>query len=270
MKPALFLSTLLLPFPLIAHPDPRHTLEHLEEHLAESPDDAELLREKAGLLLATGQPDLARPVVDRLLALAPGVPENLLLDARVCLAKNDPSASTKASALTASHPKFAPGWNLLARVERIKGRRDEAITAKRRYLELARKPAPGDVLTCATWIAEAGDTDSAITILDQGLAKLGVLTGLHQKAIDLELVLGRHDAALRRVDALAARFRPSVELSLRRAEILEKAGRPAQAAAACDDALALLDSLPAKRKQEDAYRERFESITKRKSDNLAR
>lgn len=270
MKPTFILTTLLLPFPLIAHPDPRHTLEHLEEHLAETPDDAGLLREKADLLLATGQPDLAQPVIERLLAIAPGMPENLLLDARVSLAKNGPSTFTKASALTLAHPEFAPGWNLLARIEDSRARRDQAIAAKRRYLELARKPAPGDVLTCATWIAEAGDADAAITILDQGLAKLGVLTGLHQKAIDLELTLGRHDSALRRVDTLAARFRPSVELSLRRAEILEKADRPAEAAAACDDALALLESIPAKRKQEDAYREKLELIAKRKSENLAR
>jgi predicted Zn-dependent protease len=273
MKPALFLSTLLLPFPLIAHPDPRHTLEHLEEHLADTPDDPNLLREKAGLLLATGHPDLARPVVDQLLAQAPSKPEDLLLDARVCFAKNDAATLTKASALVAAHPQFAPGWNFLARAEDAQGHRDEAIAAKRRYLDLARKPAPGDVLTCASWLSERdrpGDDEAALAVLDQGLAKLGVLTGLHHKAIEIELKLGRPDAALQRIDALTARFRPSVELSLRRADILENAGRLQEAATACNDALALLDALPAKRKQSEAYREQLETITKRKAENLAR
>jgi predicted Zn-dependent protease len=273
MKPALFLSTLLLPFPLIAHPDPSHTLEHLEEHLAESPDDPALLRQKAELLLATGHPELARPTVDRLLARAPGEPENLLLDARAAAALNAPDALAKVSALTTSHPRFAPAWNLLARIEHELGHRDPAIAAKRQYLDLARRPLPGDVLTCATWLAERarpGDAEAALAALDQGLTKLGVLTGLQQKAIGIELSLGRHDAALRRLDSLAARYRPSVELSLQRAAILEQAGRPAEAAAACDDALALLDALPATRKQGDAYRERFESITQRKAEYLDR
>lgn len=271
MKPALFLSTLLLPFPLIAHPDPRHTLEQIEDHLADHPDDPALLRQKAEVLLAAGHPDLARPVVDQLLALAVGHPEDLLLDARVCLGNNDTAALSKAAALTTAHPGFASGWNFLARVESTWGRRDEAIAAKLRFLDLAPKPLPGDVLICAAWLAERarpGDADAALTILDQGLAKLGVLTGLHQKAIGIELELGRHDAALRRLDSLAARYRPSVELSLQRASILEQAGRPAEAAAACDDALALLDAVPSERKQGDAYRKRFESITKQKAENL--
>lgn len=273
MKPALFLSTLLLPFPLIAHPDPSHTLEHLEEHLAESPDDPALLRQKAELLLATGHPELARPAVDRLLARATGEPENLLLDARAAAALKAPDAPAKASALTTSHPRFAPGWNLLARIEHELGHPDPAIAAKRQYLDLALKPLPGDVLTCATWLAErarSGDAEAALAVLDQGLAKLGVLTGLQQKAIEIELKLDRHDAALRRLDSLAARYRPSVELSLQRAGILEQSDRPGEAAAAYDDALALLDALPVKRKQGSAYQEQLAAINQRKADHLAR
>ena len=273
MKPKLLLTTLLLPFPLIAHPDPRHTLEHLEEHLAESPDDPKRLREKAEVLIGTGHPDLARPVVDRLLALSPVDAENLLLDARILLAKKDPAAPAKASALAAAHPDFAPGWHLLARIENEQGHTDPAIAAKLRALALEPRPLPGDVLTAAAWLAgrgSPGNAEAAIGVLDEGLAKLGVLTGLHDKAIELELKLGRTDAALRRLDALAARFRPSVDLSLRRAGILENAGRYPEAAAACDSALALLDILPDKRKQGTAYREQLEAITRRKAGNLGR
>jgi hypothetical protein len=70
----------LLTLPLNAHPDPSHTLAHLEEHLAEKPNDPELLTQKADLLLATKHPELARPVVARLLSLDPSKPENLLLE----------------------------------------------------------------------------------------------------------------------------------------------------------------------------------------------
>lgn len=143
----------------------------------------------------------------------------------------------------------------------------------RRSLLLDPKPSPSDVMTCAAWLrdrANPGDAESAISILDQGLAKLGVLTGLHHEAIRLEVGLKRYDSALRRIDALTTRFRPSVELSLRRAEILEQAGRYQDAATACDSALALLDLLPVKSKNSPDFKARMEEITRRKEMNSSR
>jgi predicted Zn-dependent protease len=265
------LLTLLLPIlPLTAHPDPSHTLEHLEEHLAETPDDRALLRQKADLLLSTGHPALARPVVDRLLVMNKDRPEDLLLEARTLHAEKDATAPNKATALVTAHPRFVPGWLFLARLEDGQGRCDAAIDAMRRALDLSPKPSPSDVLACAAWLAERGDRTDAVAVIDQGLAKLGVLAGLHQKAIAIEVELGRHDAALRRIDALAARFRPSVELSLQRADILELAGRHAEAAAACDAALALLEASPAARKGGDAHRELAAAIARRKADHLSK
>jgi predicted Zn-dependent protease len=267
---ARFLTLLFPLLPLSAHPDPSHTLEHLEEHLAETPDDPALLRQKADLLLSTGHPALARPVVDRLLAKGKDRPEDLLLEARTLHAEKNPAAPAKATALVTAHPRFVPGWLFLARLEDGQGHRDAAIDAMRRALDLSPKPSPSDVLACAAWLAERGDRTDAVAVIDQGLAKLGVLAGLHQQAIVLEVELGRPDAALRRLDALAARFRPSVELSLQRADILEMAGRFKEAAAACDTALALLEASPAARKGGDAHRERVAAIARRKTGLLAR
>lgn len=273
MKSASILLALLLALPIAAHPDPRHTLEHLDEHLAETPDNPELLTQKADLLIATRHPELARPVVSKLLALEPGKPENLLLDARVSLEETDtPAALAKTTALTAAHPEFTPGWNFLSRVEEESGHREQAIAAMLRCLTLSPKPSPTDVMTSAAWLRERarpGDAEAAIALLDQALAKLGVLSGLHYLAIEIELALGQYDSPLRRIDALTARFRPSVDLSLRRADILEKAGRHPEAAAACDSALALLDLLPSARKQAPAFQSRFQEITRRKQTNLS-
>jgi predicted Zn-dependent protease len=264
------LAALLIPLVLPAHPDPSHTLEELDKHLAETPDNQELLRQKADLYLSTNHPDRARPVVDRLLVLDSKQPENLLLDARICRSKKDTATRGKAADLVKSHPKFAPGWLLLAQVEDEKGHRNDAIVALREALDLSAKPSPSDVLTCAAWLEKRGDKTGAISVLDQGLAKLGVLTGLHQKAIELEVPLGRYDSALRRIDALTARFRPSVAYSLQRADILESAGRFKEAAASCDSALALLAVMPASRKSGAAWRDQFETVSRRKVKNLAR
>ncbi len=259
---------------LHAHPDPGHTLDEIEDHLRETPDDQDLLRRKAELLLSTGHPAQAGPVIARLLGLGPGEPENLLLEAWHVLAAGEPEESrAKAEALAASKPDFAPGWNFLSRAEEASGNRDAAITAKRRYLEISAKPGPSEVLTCAAWLRERGkpgDAEAALAVLDAGLAKLGCLSGLQHAAIGIELPLGRHDSALRRIDALAARFRPSAELCQRRAEILEHAGRYREAASACDAALALLDALPSRRKTGAAYAARAKAIAERKRANLAK
>ncbi len=272
MKSALIIF--LLALPLAAHPDPRHTLEHLEEHLLETPDNPELLSQKAALLIDTEHLDLARPVIARLLQLDPAKPEYLLLDAQVTLEeRNTAAALSQTNALVTAHPEFVPGLKFLSRVEEESGNREGAITAMRRCLALAPQPSPTDVMTCAAWLRERarpGDVEAAISLLDQGLAKLGVLSGLHYEAIDLELGLGRYDSALRRIDALTARFRPSVDLSLRRADILEKAGRFREAADACDSALALMDLLPANRKKIPEFKSRFEEITTRKKADSAK
>ncbi|MEK7950377.1 tetratricopeptide repeat protein [Luteolibacter soli] len=264
------LAALLLPFTLSAHPDPSHTLAELEEHLAKAPDDQEVLRQKAGLFLSTSHPELARPVVARLLTLDPKQPENLLLDARTCRTEKDAATSAKAAELVKEHPKFVPGLLFLAEVEEEKGNHDEAIAAMRQALDLSPKPSPGDVLTCAAWLEKRGDKVEAIAVLDQGLAKLGVFTGLHQKAIEMEVPLGHYDSALRRVDAMTARLRPSVAFSLQRADILESAGRFKEAAAACDSALALLDVMPTSRKTTTAWKEQFETVSQRKAKDLER
>lgn len=266
----LFLAAFMLPLGLSAHPDPSHTLEQLEEHLTKTPDDQELLRQKADLFLSTNHPELARPVVDRLLALDPKKPENLLLDVRVCRAKKDTATRRKAAELVRAHPKFAPGWLFLAHVEEDKGHRTEAIAAMHQAIDLSAKPSPTDVLTCAGWLEKRGDKTEAVAILDQGLAKLGVLTGLHQKAIEIEVPLGHYDSALRRLDAMTARFRPSVALSLQRADILESAGRYKEAAASCDNALALLDVMPAAKKSNAAWKKQVETVSQRKAKNLVR
>lgn len=259
---------------LSAHPDPSHTLEQLEEHLLETPGDQALLRQKADLLITTGHPKEAAPVVLQLMQASPEHPENLLLDARLAAANGKKEeAEVKAKTLASKHPKFAFGWNFLSRIEYEADDRDAAIEAKRRYLEFSKKPGPTEVMTCATWLRERGkpgDSEAALEILDQGLARLGCLSGLHYAAIVIELELGHHDSSLRRIDALTARYRPSVDLSMRRTEILESAGRFQDAARSCDTAIALLEALPGSRKKSAAYKTQMELISKRKAENQQR
>ena len=270
MKIAPLFAALVLP--LAAHPDPRHTLQEIDSHLAQAPEDQELLRQKAQLYLSTGNPTEAAAIFLALQKLGPDEPANLLLDARLALSRDErESAAAKARALVTKHSRFDKGWKFLAQAEESAGRRDAAIAAILRYLEITVYPEPGEVLTAVGWLqgrSAAGDAEAAVAVLDGGLAKTGCLSGLHHKAIEIELGLGRYDSSLRRIDALAARFRPSVDLSLRRADVLEKANRFREAAQACDSALALLDALPATRKRSDAFQQQFAAMAQRKAANL--
>ena len=90
--------------------------------------------------------------------------------------------------------------------------------------------------------------DVALQGLDEGLERLGQPITLLLYAIDLELELGRHDAALARLDRIASRADRKETWLVRRGEILEQAGRPAEARAAYVAAIEAVQALPATRR----------------------
>ncbi|GAA5129169.1 tetratricopeptide repeat protein [Luteolibacter yonseiensis] len=266
--PALGLACLIVP--LSAHPDPGHTLAEIDSHLAESPDDPELLRRKAELFLQTGHVRQAIPVAVKALSISPDDPATLLLQARVSVARKNPeNAITRLEEINRRFPRFADAWALMARLRHEAGNTDGAITAKLRQLETDDQPAPVDFLNAAAWLVQragSGDADMAVSLLDRGIGLFGNVIELQRSAIRLECSLGRHDAALRRVDTLVARYRPSVEFSLLRADIHEAAGRYRDAASACDSAIALLDI----ETESPPVAQLRESILRRKEENLGR
>jgi tetratricopeptide (TPR) repeat protein len=86
--------------------------------------------------------------------------------------------------------------------------------------------------------------DDALRGLDEGIRKLGPIVTLQLAAIDLELRLQRWDAALARLDTVAAQSSRKESWLERRAEILEQAGRPADARDALEAAHRALLALP--------------------------
>ena len=84
----------------------------------------------------------------------------------------------------------------------------------------------------------------ALRGLDEGLVALGPLATLQLYAIELELTIGRTEAALARLDSIATQqsHRPEAWLT-RRGEILEQGGRARDARAAYEKALAAIDAL---------------------------
>ena len=79
--------------------------------------------------------------------------------------------------------------------------------------------------------------------LDEGIATLGMLATFQLYAIELELSLGRTDAALARLESLAGQSDRRESLLARLGEILELAGKTQAARAAYEQAVAAIDKL---------------------------
>ncbi|HXV76561.1 MAG TPA: tetratricopeptide repeat protein [Candidatus Polarisedimenticolaceae bacterium] len=115
-------------------------------------------------------------------------------------------------------------------------------------------PKPEYFLARARELAAAG-TDhlaTAIAGLDEGLEQLGHPVTLQLYAIDLELERKNFDEALRRIDRVSSESVRQEPWLVRKAAILEAAGRVAEARQVYQQTLASLDALPATRKNNRA------------------
>ena len=116
---------------------------------------------------------------------------------------------------------------------------------------LARSPEPELFLERAQALSAEGGAhlDEALRGLDEGIARHGPLVTLQLYAIDLELRQRRYDAALARLETVAAQSPRKESWLARRGEILAQAGRAVEARQAFAAALAAVESLPAPRRR---------------------
>jgi hypothetical protein len=109
----------------------------------------------------------------------------------------------------------------------------------------SRDPLPDLFLERAENLDAAGEPARALEVLAQGMGRLGSLIVLEQAALALERRLARYDAALQRIDRLLAQAERKESWLSVRAEVLDSAGRPQEAAWARAGALTLIAALPA-------------------------
>jgi len=137
-------------------------------------------------------------------------------------------------------------------LERL-GRHVDAGRSYSRAIAQYRAPATPDpdlFLERARALAAAGrpEVDEAIRGLDEGIAVLGPLVSLGLYAADLEVRLGRYDAALARIDRLAKLSPRQESYLVRRGAILLAADRREEARQAYAEALADIARLPEERR----------------------
>jgi tetratricopeptide (TPR) repeat protein len=103
---------------------------------------------------------------------------------------------------------------------------------------------PEDYLGRARALATVGETHlgRALAGLEEGIARLGGAVTLELYAIEIEERMGRTDAALARIDRLATAASRKESWLLRRAEILERAGRADEARESYERTIAAIDA----------------------------
>lgn len=130
-------------------------------------------------------------------------------------------------------------------------------------------PRPEYFLERARALEAAGESHiaEALTGLDDGVERLGEVITLQLYAVDLELARGNYEGALERLDLISARSVRQEPWLVRKATILEAAGREEDARAAYEQTLASIDLLPSSRRSnkavtrlEDEAREALERL----------
>jgi predicted Zn-dependent protease len=252
---AVALLAALASVPARAHLGLDEQIRDVTRRLEASPGDAALLLKRGELHRAHGDPAAAERDYEAARALDPGMAAvdlclgTLLLESGTRL----PEALAALDRFLSRQPGHAKG--LVTRA-RVRARLGEPAAAARDYdaaiaaFASPDRPQPEHYLERADALAalQPPQLDDAVRGLDEGLARLGDAITLQMRAIDLELRLGRHDAALARVDRILSRPGRRERWLQRRAEIQMQAGRPEEARRSYQEALAALDSLtPARR-----------------------
>jgi len=144
--------------------------------------------------------------------------------------------------------------------------RGRALTQMGKYVEGAEsfdlavanmstdRPRPGYYVERAEALEAAGVSylDEALRGLDEGMRELDDFVVLQDYAVELELKRRHYDAALVRLDRLAARFQRQEAWLIRRGEILEAAGRCHEARSAYVSSLKAVQMLPPSRRRNRA------------------
>lgn len=237
-----------------AHESIEEQIARVDEEIRMAPDDAGLYLQRAELFRIHGEVDESMADYRRAARLDPGLGAFELGLGRLFLAAGRADeALGHLQRFLVGRPDDMRGLACRGRALQALGRFEAAV---RDYsAAIARSAGTGRVdpdlyveRAQALRAIGAERLDEALTGLDEGMSRLGSIPALELLAIELEIGGGRSAEALRRVRVAAARsLRPERWLVLE-GEILEKAGRAAEARNAFSAARTAIDDLPPSRR----------------------
>lgn len=250
--PVLLISAACLLVSADAHPGIDEQIADLDERIAATPTDATLYLRRGELYRIHRDWKQAESDYGHALKLDPD-----LVIVQQCIGRMMLEADRAAEAIKpletylAERSRDTKTLALLSRAYLKLGKNLEAAQSYTRTLASVTdgKPRPEYYLERARALVAAGTKhiDQALAGLDEGLKALNHPVTLQLYAIELEIDHLRYDSALGRLDQIASRSVRKETWLIRRGEILERAGRPAQARQAYQQALDAIVALPESR-----------------------
>lgn len=249
-------TALLLLNDALAHPSIDVQVADLTERIARNPSDAGLFLKRGELHRIHEDRDAARTDFEKARSLDPALHLVDLAIGKLEFDLGNPGAALAAfDRYLAANPGDPGGLVLrgdaLLRLGRPAAAAEAYDGAIRGRIAVGAAPSPELFIARSRARTEAGaeQRDRALAEIDEGIALLGRPITLEVEALDLEVALGRIDAAIARLDRLASSSNRPEAWFVRRGEILEKAGRSAEARRSYDAALASIETLPAGRRE---------------------
>ena len=234
--------------------DPAET-EAADARVRSHPQDAEVWVARAQLRLRWGDAPGALADLDRALRLGAHPPRFALERGLALLELGQVvSAEEQLGDFLERHPLHVQARASHARALALLGRPAEAARELEHAIEGSEAPTPDLYLGRARVLleADAGNPSRALESPEEARARLGPLVVLESYALDLEQRAGRFDDALVRIGRLAAGSSRPEPWLIRRATILEKAGRPRAAVQSLRSALLAIERLPPQRRSAPA------------------
>ena len=227
---------------LDAHSHIAASLIEVNQLIAREPDRLELYLRRAALHEEHGDWAAAETDGLRMLALEGNHPGGVAALARVYTATDRlPRARAvldRALATGAGDPELLI---LRARLRARAGQKADAGADYARAVAGLPNPPPDLYLD---WAAVLPNSVEGLAVLDAGLARLGPAAVLQERALELEIQLGRTDAALARLDLIIATAERKEGWLKRRGDVLARSARPVEARLAYRQAIAAIEALP--------------------------
>ncbi len=255
---AWFAVCLTLPPAAAGHGDIHERVAALTKQIEQSPANADLYLKRGDLHRLHRDWDAALADYERAAQIAPGLAALDLHRGTTLLEAGWPhSAKVALDRFLVRHPDHAGARVVRARALMRLSQRAAAAEDFTRAIAQLPRPQPEHYLERAQALIAGGEErlDEALRGLDEGMEKLDQPITLQLFAIDLELKQRRYDAALERLEKISAQAARRETWLARRGEILEQAGRPAEARKAFQAALAATESLPPHRRNVKAMSE---------------
>ena len=249
------MAYMAVPVPAFAHADINVRIAGINARIAADPDDPQLYLRRGELHRAHRAWSAALDDYQYAVRLAPGLPEADYYTGRMWLEAGRPElARPGLDRFLALRPDHADA--LLTRSRALAGLAEynAAVTDLTRAIALLDPPAPEHYLERAQLLVARGPdfVDEALRGIDRGTVRLGPLVSLIQFAVEIDAGRGHHDAALARIGSLPRAVRQTPRWQARRGDILLAAGRKPQARTAYVAALGKRPRRPAGRYNLDA------------------